>query len=162
RAILSSVKRGLFDRQSPGAMRSRPVTAAVRKPRPSRLNGTKAMPNSWHAGITVASGLLLIAPSSPSSSGAEALGEPAGHQIEVAGCEVRDIPRPPGFRALPRLLRAAGLRGPQSVIRPGEDLDRDVTVPGHLQAMPYDRQILLGRQRGILFPVDRQHRASHL
>ncbi len=54
--MFSSVNRGLFARQSPGAIPSRPVTAPVRKPRPSGLNGTKAIPSSRQAGITVASG----------------------------------------------------------------------------------------------------------
>jgi hypothetical protein len=53
---LSPAKRGLFARQSPGETASRSVTVPVRNPRPSGLNGTKAIPSSRHAVITVASG----------------------------------------------------------------------------------------------------------
>src|SRR5690242_15038576 len=69
-------------------------------------------------------GLLFPACSSYSSTFAEALREPAGHEIEVAGCKLGGLPGSPGSRALPRLLRAAGHRRPQAVIRPGEDPDR--------------------------------------
>ncbi len=54
--VFPAENRGLFARQSSGAMRSRPVTAPVKKPQPSGLNGTKAMPNSSQAGITFDSG----------------------------------------------------------------------------------------------------------
>ena len=74
-----------------------------------------------------------------SSSGAEALGEPAAHEIEISGDKIRPISRSPRLRAFPGLLRPARHRDPQAVIGPGEDLDRDVTVPGDLQPTPDDR-----------------------
>ena len=104
---------------------------------------------------------VIRAPSAPRSSGAEALLEPVGHELKVAGREVGFVVGPPRLGALPCFPRPAGRRCPQAVIRPGEDLHRDVTISGQFQPTPDDRQALLGRQRSILLAVDDQDRAPY-